>query len=166
MKKSLLLASMAALMLVGGVVGCDNNQTQGDDGMEYEQSKTEGEDAQLSVVGAGTKFAEWDPAKSLQTESCKFTKVSSYEYTFSCEVVVGDTFKVVDGGSWATQYGVEDMDWTKSTTGIVEGEEADYTGNTSNRSNFVMQIAGTLTIKCNPLNFVTGDEKKLVLTVE
>lgn len=165
MKKTLFLG-MAALLTLG-LASCNGgNAGTDDDGMfDHEPNKIPGETLVVSVVGA--EFANWNPAESAKKDSgCVFEQKSTSLYTFTHKVEKGYMFKVVVGGSWSEQYGVEDMDWTKSTKGFVEGTEADYTKGTSDRSNFVSLLDGTMTIEFRPYSFLQGTDKKLIITVK
>lgn len=165
MKKTLFLG-MAALLTLG-LASCNGgNAGKGDDGMfDHEPEKIPGETLVVSVVGA--QFSNWDPAAWAKEDSgCVFTKVSTSLYTFTHKVEKDYMFKIVVGGSWSTQYGVEDMDWTKSTAGFVKGTEADYKEGAGNRSNFVSLLDGTMTIEFRPYSFLEGSDKKLVITVK
>lgn len=165
MKKTLFLG-MAALLTLG-LASCNGGNTgKGNDGMfDHDPEVIQGETLVVSVVGA--QFANWSPADSAKPDSgCVFEKKSTSLYTFTHKVEKGYMFKVVVGGSWSTQYGVEDMDWSKSTKGFVKGTEADYTEGTGNRSNFESLLDGTMTIEFRPYSFLEGSDKKLIVTVK
>lgn len=129
-----------------------------DDGNDYEQSTPQVTETVYSVVGS--KFADWDPAVSMT--QCKFNKVSSKLYRFETTVEVGDEFKIISGGTWGDQYGVEDLDWEKSTEGVIGGKQEDYNEGKGNRSNFKIAKAGELTIELHPYYFIDHDYSNVI----
>lgn len=167
-KKRLLMLACAGL-LVTGLAACGSKENQ-----DYEQSDGfEAKTLVVSAVGAGDMFSNWDPAASAKNPACLFSKIDSSHYQLTVKGVPVSTadnyvgFKIVQDGSWSTQYGVEDMDWNKSTAGFVKGEKADYKEGTSNRSNFEVQISGDVTIDFYPYYFLEkGAEGPLVITVK
>jgi len=152
-KKGLLV--LGAALLVVGVTSCGSNVI--DDGNDYDVSDTVGKDLVLSVIGSGDTYGNWDAAATGADGSAqRFTKIYSTHYQFTCTAKVEDEFKVHQDTAWTSQYGVEDMDWTKSTTGIVTGTSDDYTEGASNRSNFKLLKGGAMTIDFYPYYFIGG----------
>lgn len=155
-------------LLTLGLSACATEEPKPDDNIvqddnDYEQSNPEVSESVYSVVGAN--FSNWNPADSMKENA--FKKVNSKLYTFEADVKVGDEFKIVANGSWAEQYGVEDMDWKTSTAGIVSGTQEDYNEGKGNRSNFKMAKAGKLTIELHPYWFIGGDNGNvLTLTIK
>lgn len=152
MFKKVLTLVVATLAL--GLAAC-NNGGSGDDDDMFSQNSDSFEVAPLTVSIVGSKWASWDPAASAADESCVFTRVDSSLYRIEdVEVATGDEFKVIQGGSWAEQYGFEDINWDDSQiNGMIEGELGDHTEGTSNRTNFKIVADGTVTIEFRPYNF-------------
>ena len=154
MFKNSVLAVLGAAVLGLCIVGCGETG----DGMDYEQNTDVPEAATLVVSIVGADFGSWDPAKSAADTNCLFKKVDSSHYQLVvAEVKVGSEFKFVQDGGWSTQYGVEDMDWNKSTAGIITGTKADYNEGTSNRSNFKLIKGGKMTVDYYPYYFANAD---------
>lgn len=172
LKKKIFVGAVAALSIIG-LAACGGTTTQ-DDGQDYDQNtNVTSPSLVVSIVGAGEKYANWSPADSAKNSACLFTKISSSHYQLVVKDMVASSdtawvgFKFVQDGSWGTQYGVEDMDWAKSTPGFVKGTAADYNEGTSNRSNFEPLLSGTMTVDFYPYYFLDSTlSNKLVITVK
>lgn len=163
-RKGLMLIGCALMTL--GLASCGGNTPTIPNDDDFSQSDVEGEKTVFSMVGAGEKFANWDPAASVKNESLVLKEEGDF-FVATIEVTNEDVFKIVSNGAWngGNQYGAEDLDKAKSTAGIIP--EKEYTGGPTNRSNLEIQKTGTLTVKLNPYYFINKlTESALVLTIK
>lgn len=161
-KKGLLV--LGAALLVVGLTSCGPSVI--DDGNDYDVSDTTGKDLVVSVIGGGDTYGNWNAeATGADGSAQRFRKIDSKHYQFTCTAKVGDEFKIHQDLTWTSQYGVEDMDWSKSTAGIVKGVATDYTEGTGNRSNFVLLKGGDMTVDFYPYYFLEDFTGSLVVTI-
>ena len=163
-RKGLMLIGCALMTL--GLASCGGNTPTIPNDDDFSQSDVEGEKTVFSMVGAGEKFANWDPAASVKNESLVLKEEGDF-FVATIEVTNEDVFKIVSNGAWngGNQYGAEDLDKAKSTAGIIP--EKEYTGGPTNRSNLEIQKTGTLTVKLNPYYFINKlTESAIVLTIK
>lgn len=153
MFKKLPLFAAAAFALCG-LASCGGSDQTWEQNSDVPQPET----INIGLVGTPT---EWADGADLA-----FTKLDSSHYQLKdFDLQIGDEFKFRVDGTWATQFGVEDMDWSKSTQGLVDGVEGDYNEGTSNRSNFKSLLAGKMTVDYYPYYFIDGLAKPFVITV-
>lgn len=136
----------------------------------------------IEVFIVGSHWNSWTPDYgkiSVADPSCKFVLDESssgldtrYTYTTTVTQEMVDAwcgFKFVSTNGWDTQWGMEDVDFTKSNSAFVttlvgdknEDGKVDaedkyfYHEGTSNRNNIVVTAPGTLTISYYPYNFTS-----------
>lgn len=150
---------MKKILLVGGALfllaGCTPAEP------EFEQNEDpviEG----FSMYIIGSHWNKWKPESIKEADpSCAFTydeatKLYVYDATITDEMVKGEiAFKFISSNAWASQYGMEDIDYSicNDTFKTMVGDKAKYTKGASDRSNIVATVAGTYHITYNPADF-------------
>ena len=162
--KKNLLAALLLLSTAGGLVACGEQPTEEPTvDNEFEQNTDESMFEEASMYVIGSHWNNWDPGTIKEAEGCTFTKSATIPNCLEIDVVVTAEmltgwvgFKFIAGPSWSIQYGMEDIDWTKSNDAFKalfpDGKEVFKEG-TSNRNNVVATAAGTYHIEYYPLNF-------------
>ncbi len=162
--KGLMLAAVAVLAL-GGVASCGEVSSSGPRGDEdfAQNTGVEVTPVEMSIIGGN--FGGWNQDAVKADASLHFQKVSDYKYvleiTDASKIGVGSEFKFTDGYTWGNQFGVEDMDFDTSTTGLIadkdDGTKGNhgYTEGKNNRSNFKLAKAcKKLTVTYYPFTFM------------
>lgn len=156
--KKALLAAVLLLGTAGGLVACGQ-----DTGNDFEQNTDESQFEEASMYVIGSHWNNWSESTILEAEGCAFTKSATIPNCLEIDIVVTDAmlegwvgFKFIASNSWTAQYGMEDIDWTKSneafTSQYPDGKDA-FTEGSSNRSNICPTKAGTYHVEFYPLNF-------------
>ena len=153
MKKGLML--LACGLLIGAVTAC--GQTKPDDGMDFEQN-TNVPEVVYNVSIVGTKWANWDAAASGKDENCQLKKTEDPTiYAIETDITTNDGFKIILDGGWSTQYGMEDIDWEKSTEGLLVGKKEDYNGGATTRSDIKVTRDTTIRVEYHPYYFINKE---------
>lgn len=177
--KKLFLFALSALALVG-LASCGNEKPTNDPS-DFDQNQEEIKpDIHMFIVGS--HWNSWTPDYdkiSKANPSCEFVldETSSglntkYVFTATVTQEMIDAwcgFKFVGTEGWSTQYGMEDVDFSKSNKAFLEqvvgdknedgkcDENDKYTfkEGTSNRNNIVAAAPGTYVIEYYPYNFAS-----------
>lgn len=178
-KKALLAAVLVASF--GGLVACDQTPASTpapstpvvestpvvDDEFVQNTDTSKFEAATMYVVGS--HWNSWTPGTIVEAEGCAFTASETIPNCLEIDIVVTQEmidawcgFKFIAGPSWNTQYGMEDVDFSKSNEAF-KNQYVDEEGNvkpktawaegTGNRSNVEAKAPGTFHIEYYPLNF-------------
>lgn len=177
--KKVLLAALV-MASVSGLVACDNTTPTPvpstpevestpvvDDEFVQNTDTSQFEAASMYVVGS--HWNSWTPATIQEAEGCAFTASATIPNCLEIDIVVTQEmidawcgFKFIAGPSWNTQYGMEDIDYTRSNDafknqyknedGSVK-EKTSWAEGTGNRSNVEAKLPGTFHIEYYPLNF-------------
>ncbi len=164
-KTKVLLCSLAVLGGLG-LVAC-NQQPDERDSFEQNTNKFEANEEMYII---GSHWHGWDNIKTIKeaNPSCRFTRVTSNEYTFDA-VVTADMvanganaeFKFIASNSWNVQYGMEDVDFDECNAAFKalfpDKTKESWNQGSSNRSNVTVNKAGTYHISYDPYNFKTDD---------
>ena len=156
--KKVLLAAVLLLGTAGGLVACGQ-----DAGNDFEQNTDTSKFEEASLYVIGSHWNSWGIDTIKEAEGCAFTKSATIPNCLELDIVVTAEmmkdwvgFKFVVSNSWNAQYGMEDVDWTKSNEGFTSqypGGKEQFTEGTSNRNNICPTKAGTYHVEYYPLNF-------------
>ena len=162
--KKNLLAALLLLSTAGGLVACGEQPTaEPTVDNEFEQNTDESMFEEASMYVIGSHWNNWDPGTIKEAEGCAFTKSATIPNCLEIDIVVTEEmlsgwvgFKFIASNSWNAQYGMEDVDFTKSneafTSQYPDGKGV-FTEGTSNRCNIEPKLAGTYHVEYYPLNF-------------
>ena len=159
---TLVLASVSGLVACGEPTASEEPSTPVVDD-EFEQNTDTSLFEAASMYVIGSHWNNWDTATIETAEGCAFTASATIPNCLEIDVVVTAEmltgwvgFKFIAGPSWSIQYGMEDVDFTKSnaafTSQFPDGKGV-FTEGTSNRNNVCPTQAGTYHIEYYPLNF-------------
>lgn len=164
--KKVLLAAVLLLGTAGGLVACGEEA-----GNEFEQNTDESQFEEAAMYVIGSHWNGWSESTIKEAEGCKFTKSATIPNCLEIDIVVTEAmmeeadyigFKFIASNSWTAQYGMEDIDYTKSNDafknlyknedGTVK-DKTSWSEGSSNRSNIEVKAAGTYHVEYYPLNF-------------
>lgn len=178
MAKKKILAGLLSFICAATLLVSCGEPTPVEDPNEFEQN-TEEIPANINMYIIGSHWNSWDPGTiDKANPSCAFeidptSSGLGVKYTFSIEVTQDMVnawcgFKFIASPAWTSQFGMEDVDFSKCNEDFlklvvgdkngdgkfdVQDKYAAFKEGTSNRNNIVATAAGKYEIEYYPYNF-------------